>query len=104
MFAVIETGGKQYKVESGTIVDIEKLEGVAQDSISFEKVLLVFDGEKTHIGTPYIEGATVCAKILNQVRDDKITVFKFKRKTGYKRTKGHRQHMTTIRIESIQGQ
>ena len=101
MFAVIETGGKQYKVQIGTIVDIEKLEVPAQEVVAFDKVLLISDGDNVHIGTPYVEGASVCAKVLNHVRDDKIIVFKFKRKTGYKRTKGHRQKMTTIKIESI---
>ena len=101
MFAVIETGGKQYKVENGTIVDIEKLELEPQQEVTFDKVLLVFDGKSTKIGTPYVSGASVKAKVLNQVRDDKVIVFKFKRKTGYKRTRGHRQKMTTIKVESI---
>ncbi len=101
MFAVIETGGKQYLVESGTIVDIEKLEAQPADSYTFDKVLLISDGNELKLGKPFIEGAKVTAKVLNQVKADKIIVFKFKPKTGYKRTQGHRQKLTTIKVESI---
>ncbi len=103
MFAIIETGGKQYRVSEGTLVDIELLEQEPASSVVFDKVLLVFDGKTTKIGAPFIEGATVNATILNHYKDDKVTAFKLKRKTGYKRTKGHRQHLTTIKVSSIKG-
>ncbi|NDC82956.1 50S ribosomal protein L21 [bacterium] len=101
MFAIIETGGKQYKVEEGTIIDVEKLEVEAQGSVTFDKVLLVQSGEKTQVGQPYVSGASVSATVLNHVKDDKKIVFKFKPKTGYKRKAGHRQPLTTIRVSAI---
>jgi len=101
MFAVIETGGKQYKVEDGLIIDIEKIDGEPTSFVTFDKVLLHFDGKTTQIGTPYIEGYKVTAKVLNQIRDKKKIVFKFKSKTGYKKKQGHRQSLTTIKIDSI---
>jgi large subunit ribosomal protein L21 len=100
-FAVIETGGKQYRVESGTILDFEKLEGEANAKISFDKVLLISDGKETKIGQPYVEGATVKGSILEHKKAKKELVFKWKRKTGYKKTQGHRQQLTTVKIESI---
>lgn len=101
MFAVIETGGKQYKVEVGTIVDVEKLEVAPSEQFVFDKVLLVSDESGLTLGAPFVEGATVTVKVLNQVKADKIIVFKFKPKTGYKRTQGHRQKLTTIKVEAI---
>jgi len=101
MFAVIETGGKQYKVHEGLIVDIEKLDAEANANVTFDKVLMVFDGKESKIGAPFLEGAKVAATILEQHRDDKVTTFKLKNKTGYKRTKGHRQHLTRVKITAI---
>jgi large subunit ribosomal protein L21 len=100
-FAIIETGGKQYKVSSGTILEFEKLEGEAQKSVTFDKVLLVSDGKDVKIGQPYVEGAKVKGTILEQKRDKKVLVFKFKKKTGYKKTQGHRQYLTTVKIDAI---
>lgn len=100
-FAIIETGGKQYKVSSGTILEFEKLEGEAQKSVTFDKVLLVSDGKDVKIGQPYVEGAKVKGTILEQKRDKKVLVFKFKKKTGYKKTQGHRQYLTTVKIDTI---
>jgi|APGre2960657404_1045060.scaffolds.fasta_scaffold104820_2 large subunit ribosomal protein L21 len=100
MRAVIETGSKQYIVEEGTILDIEKLE-TEEKTISFDRVLAVFNAGDIKLGQPYIEGARVEATILNQIRADKIKVFKFKRKTGYQKTQGHRQYLTTIKVEKI---
>lgn len=99
MNAVIETGGKQYIVSEGLILDVEKLN--AEKKFTFDNVLMVFDDKETHVGAPNVEGATVEASILEQKRDDKITVFKFKRKTGYKVTQGHRQSISTIKIDKI---
>ncbi|MSR88396.1 MAG: 50S ribosomal protein L21 [Candidatus Margulisbacteria bacterium] len=100
MRAVIETGSKQYIVEEGTILDIEKLE-TEEKTVLFDRVLAVFNANDIKLGQPYIEGARVEATILNQIRADKIKVFKFKRKTGYQKTQGHRQYLTTIKVEKI---
>ena len=103
MFAIIETGGKQYKVEAGTIIDIEKMEGEISSKLTFDKVVLVDNEGQTKIGQPYVEGATVVAVILNHIKDDKKIVFKFKPKTGYKKKAGHRQLLTTIKVETVNG-
>jgi len=99
MYAVIETGGKQYKVSSGDILDVELLEN--QTSVTFGNVLLFADGEKIEVGTPYIKGATVSAKVLGNNKDDKVTTFKYKNKINYHRTIGHRQNYTRVQIEEI---
>ncbi len=99
--AIIETGSKQYFVNEGTILDIEKCDSSSDDSITFDKVLLIQDNDNVTLGKPYIENTTVTGKILEQVKDDKIIVFKFKKKTGYKKKQGHRQKLTRVRIESI---
>ncbi len=101
MFAVIETGGKQYKVSEGLILDIEKLEVELASTVTFDKVLLYYNGKDTQIGAPHLEGVKVSATVLNQHKDDKKIVFKMKKKTGYKRTRGHRQQLTTIKIQGI---
>lgn len=103
MFAVIETGAKQYIVKEGATIDIEKIEGDLQSEIVFDKVLLLSrDNDQVTVGQPYLQDVTVKARIINQYKDDKVIVFKFKPKTGYKRKAGHRQPLTTIRVESIQ--
>jgi len=101
-FAVIQTGAKQYIVKTGTVIDIEKI-AEGEKTVTFDSVLLVSDGKTAKIGQPFVEGAKVKASILDQKRDGKKIVFKFKRKTGYKRTQGHRQSLTTIKIDSISG-
>ncbi|MDA1353025.1 MAG: 50S ribosomal protein L21 [bacterium] len=101
MYAVVEIKSKQYTVEEGHIIAVDKLEGKEKEAISFESVLLLNDGKATSIGQPHVAGATVEATILSQERDDKIVVFKFKRKTGYKKTQGHRQDITVIQIGKI---
>ena len=100
-FAVIETGGKQYRVQAGTILDFEKLEGEPSTKVVFDKVLLVSDGTTTTIGQPYLEGVQVKGAILDQTKGKKEIVFKWKKKTGYKKTQGHRQKLTTVKIESV---
>jgi len=97
-FSIIETGGKQYKVSDGQKLKVEKLEAEAGDSIVFDKVLLVVDGENIKIGTPYVEGAKVEAKISKQGRDKKKIVFKYHSKTRYRKKKGHRQSFTEAEI------
>ena len=102
MIAVFESGGKQYKIEKGSIIDIELVSGEEGSEVLFDKVLLTSDKGKTSIGTPFIEGAVVKATILSEFRDKKKIVFKFKRKTGYQLKQGHRQSLNTIKIESIE--
>jgi large subunit ribosomal protein L21 len=102
MFAVIETGGKQYKVEEGTILDVELLsEKKEGDAVSFDKVLMLSKGKSFEIGAPYLKDAAVSAKVLSIGKDNKVVTFKFKRKTNYHRTIGHRQNYTRVKIESL---
>lgn len=100
-YAVIATGGKQYKVTPGQTLKIEKLPVEAGKEYVFDQVLLVADGEKVEIGKPILTGMAVKAKVLDQARDDKIIVFKYKRKTGYRRKTGHRQSYSLVKIEEI---
>jgi large subunit ribosomal protein L21 len=99
--AVIETGGKQYLVSPKDKLVIEKLKGNAGENITFDKVLLVADGDKITVGRPYISGTKVKAKVLTQGKGDKVVVFKYRAKSRYRRKTGHRQHETTVEIESI---
>ena len=101
MLAVIKTGGKQYAVKAGQILKVEKLDGKKGDSISFDSVLAVTDSFNHTIGDPLIKGASVEAKILEQIRDKKIIVFKKRRRKNSQSTQGHRQHLTVLQIESI---
>jgi len=101
MLAVIKTGGKQYAVKAGQILKVEKLDGKKGDSISFDNVLAVTDSSNHTIGNPIIKGASVEAKILDQIRDKKIIVFKKRRRKNSKSTQGHRQYLTVLQIESI---
>lgn len=100
-FAVIETGGKQYKVAAGDIVRIEKLEVAEEAAVIFDKILLVGDGETAKIGQPYVSGAGVTAKVLEQGRDKKKIVFRYHSKNRYRKMKGHRQPFTEVQIENI---
>lgn len=101
MFAVIETGGKQYRVQQGDVIDVEIFAEADAESVSFDKVLLVGNDDDVTIGTPMVEGASVAGELLANVRAPKITVFKKKRRKGYKRTQGHRQNLQRVRIGSI---
>ena len=101
MLAVIKTGGKQYAVKAGQILKVEKLDGKKGDSVSFDNVLAVTDSSNHTIGNPLIKGASVEAKILDQIRDKKIIVFKKRRRKNSKSTQGHRQYLTVLQIESI---
>lgn len=102
MFAVIRTGGKQYKVASGDVIEVEKLEGEDGATLTLEEVLMVFDGGKATVGTPLVAGATVTAELVRQARGPKIIIFKKKRRQNYRRKKGHRQDLTVLRITGIQ--
>ena len=102
MYAVISSGGKQYKVEQGEIVRVEKLSGDIGSPVSFDKVLMISDGEKVQIGTPVLKKATVQGHIVKQGKVKKIIVFKYKRRKRYRRKQGHRQSFTAIQIDSIE--
>lgn len=101
MYAVIETGGKQYKVEQGDVIFIEKLDAEDDTAVTFDKVMMVRTDKETKIGTPYIEGANVTATVLKSGKGKKITVFTYKPKKGKKRKMGHRQPYTKVQIEAI---
>ena len=101
MYAVVRTGGKQLRVEAGDAVRVEKLEGAVGDRVELDEVLLVGGDGEARIGTPLVEGAKVVGVITAQGRGEKITVFKMKRRKGYRRKQGHRQSYTEVRVESI---
>lgn len=104
MFAIIETGGKQYRVEKGLELDVELLsEKKAGDAVSFDKVLLLSKKGAIEIGAPYIKDAHVDGSVVSIGKDKKVVTFKFKRKTNYHRTIGHRQTYTRVKIESLGG-
>ena len=103
MKAVIVTGGKQYSVQEGDIVYIEKLNVEAEQTVTFDQVLAVVDGENSKFGTPVVEGATVTAKVLKNGKGKKITVFKYRPKKDSKSMQGHRQPYTKVQIEKISG-
>lgn len=100
MYAVIKTGGKQYKVAEGEFLKVEKLEGEIGDKIKFAEVLMV-GGEKTVVGVPLVAGASVTAKIAVQGKGKKVLVFKSKRRKDSRKLRGHRQHLTVLKIEKI---
>lgn len=100
-FAIIETGGKQYKVAPGQKLKIEKLDAAADSNVVFDKVLLKSEGENIEIGAPHLTGVVVEAKILKQGRNKKVIVFKYHSKTRYRKKKGHRQHFTEVEITAI---
>ncbi len=101
MYAVIKTGGKQYRVEKGSTLRVEKLEGETGGKITFSDVLLVADGDKIEIGTPVLTGAKVTAEILGIEAGPKLVVFKFRRRKAYRKRTGHRQKYTAVKITDI---
>lgn len=101
MYAVIQTGGKQYRVTAGSIIEVEKLDGAAGSEIALNDVLALSGGSKVVLGSPAIEGATVTAQIIAQGKGDKVIVFKKKRRHNYRRKNGHRQPITTLHITGI---
>ncbi|MGI6039613.1 MAG: 50S ribosomal protein L21 [Clostridiales bacterium] len=103
MTAIFETGGKQYKVSEGDIVYIEKLDVSEGDTVAFDKVLAIVDGENSRFGTPYLDGTKVEANVVKNGKGKKIIVFKHKRRKNYKRRQGHRQPYTKVQITSITG-
>lgn len=103
MYAILETGGKQYKVRPGDTLQVEKLPAEPGDSLEIGRVLLVADDDEVTIGNPLVEGVKVLAEVVDQRRGKKIIVFKYKAKSRYRRKTGHRQSLTTLRITEIQG-
>ncbi len=101
MYAVIQTGGKQYRVTEGDVLRVELLEKEPKQAVSFDKVLLVENGDAITVGQPIVAGATVEAEVIRHDRAKKVIIFKKKRTTTYQRTQGHRQGFTEVRIKSI---
>jgi large subunit ribosomal protein L21 len=101
VYAVVETGGKQYRVAVGQEIDVEKLDGEDGAEVTLDRVLLVATGEQVSVGSPLVEGARVLATIEQQAKADKIVVFKFRAKKRYRRKRGHRQLVTRLRIREI---
>ena len=102
MFAVMETGGKQYRIASGEQLRVEKLSGEVGDVVTFDRVLLTSDGDQVNLGKPYLKDAKVVARISGHGRHKKIVVFKYKRRKGYRRKQGHRQNYTMVKVENIE--
>ncbi len=103
MYAIIETGGKQYRVQEGDVIRVEKLEIADGETVKFDKVLLVADEGKLNVGKPYVDGAVVEALVENQGKAKKIIIFKYKAKKDYRKKQGHRQPYTQVKIEKIVG-
>ncbi len=101
MYAVVKTGGKQYRVSKNDVIVVEKIAAESGTSVELDQVLMLDNGKDTLIGTPLVEGARVAATVLDQARGDKVIIFKKKRRKDYKRTKGHRQYVTILRITDI---
>src|SRR5471030_188321 len=103
MYAVIHAGGKQYRVNSGEKLRIERLPALVGEAVSFDQVLAVGEGESLRVGAPYVAGVTVNGTVVGHGRGDKVLVFKMRRRKGYRRTQGHRQSYTEVRIDDIVG-
>lgn len=101
MYAIIRSGGKQYRAEVGATVDVDRLPQEVGETLEISDVLLVADGDDTRIGQPRVEGASVTATIVEQFRGKKIIVYKYRQRTNYRRKQGHRQYYTRLRIEDI---
>ena len=101
MYAVIQSGGKQYRVATGDVIQVEKLEVAAGDTVNIDQVLMVSDDQGVRIGTPVVSGATVTATVKSHGRDDKIKVFKMRRRKHYKKAQGHRQTYTELEINAV---
>lgn len=103
MYAVIKTGGKQYRVEEGDTLRVEKIEAATGESVDFDQVLLIANGDDVKVGQPLLDGAKVTAEVVEQARHKKIKVVKFRRRKHYRKQQGHRQWYTAVKITGIQG-
>ena len=101
MYAIIESGGKQHRVVEGEVLRLEKLDAAAGDTVNFDKVLLVKDGEKMTVGAPYVAGSSVSAEVVEQGRDKKVKIIKFRRRKHHEKQMGHRQSYTEVKITGI---
>ncbi len=101
MYAVVKTGGKQYKVTKGEVIKVEKLDADVGSELELKDVLMVIDGDSVQVGTPVLENVMVKAKVLEHGKDKKVIVFKKKRRKGFKKKRGHRQHFTTLEIRDV---
>ena len=101
MYAIIRAGGKQYRVEKGDVVRVERLEGAVGSKVTLDEVLLVGGGDDVRVGSPKVAGASVEGTVVEQDRGAKIRVFKYKKRKHYRRTRGHRQHVTAVRIDAV---
>lgn len=102
-YAIIETGGKQYRVSQGDQIAVEKLPAKEGEAVHFDKVLLIGDNGNTRVGTPHLENAQVIGEVVRQEKGKKLIVYRFKRRKGYDKKKGHRQQLTRVRIKEIRG-
>ena len=101
MYAVIKTGGKQYRVEEGDLLKVEKIESATGEAVEFDQVLLVADGDKVTVGQPLVDGAKVTAEVVEQGRHKKIRIVKFRRRKHHRKQQGHRQWFTEVKITGI---
>ena len=101
MYAVVKTGGQQFRVAKGDKLSIQKLDAEAGKSITLDEVLMINDGKTAKVGTPLVSGAKVTAKVVEQYRDEKVVIFKKKRRQNYRRKQGHRQNLTVIEITDV---
>jgi len=102
MYAIIKTGGKQYKVAEGDVIFVEKLDAEVDSTVTFDEILAI-GGEELRVGNPTVEGASITAKVLRQAKSKKVIIFKYKAKKGYRRKQGHRQPYTKLEIQKING-
>ena len=100
-YAVVETGGKQYRVESGNVLKVELLDAEVGESINFDRVLAISDGTTLNVGSPDVDGANVSATVVEHIRGPKLVAYKKKRRKGYERKVGHRQELTVLKVDAI---
>ena len=103
MYAVIESGGKQHRVEPGEVLRLEKLDAAEGETVNFDQVMMCGEGENIQIGTPFVDGGAVTAEVVSHGRGDKITIIKMRRRKHYRRQAGHRQYFTEVKIKEISG-
>jgi|TARA_B110000908_G_C10109569_1_gene382396 large subunit ribosomal protein L21 len=101
MYAVIKSGGKQHRVEEGEVLQLEKLEFATGETVEFDKILMIGEGESVQIGAPYLEGGQVTAEVIRQGRSPKVKIIKFSRRKHYRKQQGHRQWFTEVKITGI---